>query len=171
MLRMCRFQYFHARLSRRFVAYHDRWLSQKNCKRYEDTKIFQNLFSKLCRGETPNDLSRLSSPTKELAEKIRDSYLKKEVRSFFEAVFEVYTLYPNVFTGYEKLFVSLPEGTEHEAYEKLAYNVRTRAFFEALRRGLLNNDELEKAAADLEGWLDRDRKKFAEEQRVDRKKR
>jgi hypothetical protein len=45
-----------------------------------------------------------------------------------------------------KLFVSLPEGTPHEAYEKLAYNVRTRAFFEALRRGLLNNDELEKAS-------------------------
>ena len=31
---------------------------------------------------------------------------------------------------------------------KLAYNVRTRAFFEALLRGLLNNDELEKAAQD-----------------------
>src|SRR3989449_3586202 len=70
-------------------------------------------------------------------------------------------------TLYEKLFVSLPEGTEHEAYEKLAYNVRTRAFFEALRRGLLNNDELEKAAADLEGWLERDRKKFIEEQKRD----
>ena len=70
-------------------------------------------------------------------------------------------------TLYEKLFVSIPEGTEHEAYEKLAYNVRTRAFFEALRRGLLNNDELEKAAADLEGWLERDRKKFIEEQKRD----
>ncbi len=68
-------------------------------------------------------------------------------------------------TLYEKLFVSIAEGTEHEGYEKLAYNVRTRAFFEALRRGLLNNDELEKAAADLEGWLDRDRKKFIEEQK------
>ena len=68
-------------------------------------------------------------------------------------------------TLYEKLFVSLPEGTPHEAYEKLAYNVRTRAFFEALRRGLLNNDELEKAAADLEGWLERDRKRFIEEQK------
>src|SRR5499427_9242424 len=45
-------------------------------------------------------------------------------------------------TLYEKLFASIPEGTPHEAYEKLAYNVRTRAFFEALRRGLLNNDEL-----------------------------
>ncbi len=68
-------------------------------------------------------------------------------------------------TLYEKLFVSTPEGTEHEAYEKLAYNVRTRAFFEALRRGLLNSDELEKAAADLEGWIERDRKKFGEEQK------
>jgi DNA-binding NarL/FixJ family response regulator len=68
-------------------------------------------------------------------------------------------------TLYEKLFVSIPEGTPHEAYEKLAYNVRTRAFFEALRRGLLNNDELEKASADLEGWIERDQKKFIEEQK------
>jgi hypothetical protein len=43
--------------------------------------------------------------------------------------------------------------------------VRTRAFFEALRRGLLNNDELEKASADLEGWIERDQKKFIEEQK------
>ena len=71
----------------------------------------------------------------------------------------------NVTPEEEKLFVSLPEGTPHEAYEKLAYNVRTRAFFEALRRGLLNNDELEKASADLEGWLERDQKKFLEEQK------
>ena len=54
---------------------------------------------------------------------------------------------------------------DDEAYEKLAYNVRTRAFFEALRRGLLNNDELEKAAVDLESWIERDRKKFIEEQK------
>ncbi len=59
----------------------------------------------------------------------------------------------------------MAEGTEHEAYEKLAYNVRTRAFFEALRRGLLNNDELEKAAEELEAWIERDRKKFSEEQK------
>src|SRR5206468_10514190 len=52
-------------------------------------------------------------------------------------------------TLYEKLFISIAEGTEHEAYEKLAYNVRTRAFFEALRSGLLNSDVLEKASADL----------------------
>src|SRR5438045_9407863 len=74
-------------------------------------------------------------------------------------------------TLYEKLFMSIAEGTEHEAYEKLAYNVRTRAFFEALRRGLLNNDELEKAAVDLEGWIERDRKKFANEQKAERKSR
>ena len=52
-----------------------------------------------------------------------------------------------------------------EAYENLAYNIRTRAFFEALRRGLLNSDELEKASADLEGWLQKDQKRFAEEQK------
>ncbi len=68
-------------------------------------------------------------------------------------------------TLYEKLFLSMSEGTEHEAYEKLAYNVRTRAFFEALRRGLLNNDELEKASEELEGWLERDRKRFLDEQK------
>jgi len=67
-------------------------------------------------------------------------------------------------TLYEKLFVSLPEGTENEAYEKLAYNIRTRAFFEALCRGLINSDELEKASKDLETWIERDRKKFLEEQ-------
>ncbi|MGA9996920.1 MAG: response regulator transcription factor [Pyrinomonadaceae bacterium] len=67
-------------------------------------------------------------------------------------------------TLYEKLFVSMPEGTPHEAYDKLAYNVRTRAFFEALRRGLLNSDELEKAAAELETWIERDRQNYIKEQ-------
>ena len=66
-------------------------------------------------------------------------------------------------TLYEKLFVSTPEGTPHEAYDKLAYNMRTRAFFEALRRGLINSDELEKAAADLEHWIERDRKRFLDD--------
>ncbi|PYS77485.1 MAG: hypothetical protein DMF66_09720 [Acidobacteria bacterium] len=66
-------------------------------------------------------------------------------------------------TLYEKLFVSTPEGTPHEAYDKLAYNMRTRAFFEALRRGLINSDELEKAAAELEHWIERDRKRFLDE--------
>src|SRR5688500_11106709 len=74
-------------------------------------------------------------------------------------------------TLYEKLFISVAEGTEDEAYEKLAYNVRTRAFFEALRRGLLNNDELEKASEDLEAWLERDQKRFADEQKAQLKKR
>jgi DNA-binding NarL/FixJ family response regulator len=66
-------------------------------------------------------------------------------------------------TLYEKLFVSTPEGTPHEAYDKLAYNMRTRAFFEALRRGLLNSDELEKAAVELDAWIERDRKRFIDE--------
>jgi hypothetical protein len=68
-------------------------------------------------------------------------------------------------TLYEKLFQSSPEGTANEAYDKLAYNVRTRAFFEALRRGLLNSDELEKAVAELESWIERDRKRYLEEQK------
>ncbi|HEV7860787.1 MAG TPA: response regulator transcription factor [Pyrinomonadaceae bacterium] len=68
-------------------------------------------------------------------------------------------------TLYEKLFVSMPEGTPHEAYDKLAYNTRTRAFFEALRRGLLNSDELENASHDLEAWTERDRKRYIEEQK------
>ena len=68
-------------------------------------------------------------------------------------------------TLYEKLFVSVAEGTDLEAYEKLAYNIRTRAFFEALRRGLLNSDELEKASIDLEAWLQKDQKRFNEEQK------
>jgi len=68
-------------------------------------------------------------------------------------------------TLYEKLFVAVGEGTEQEAYEKLAYNIRTRAFFEALRRGLLNSDELEKASQDLEGWLAKDQKRYADEQK------
>src|SRR5687768_7185284 len=66
-------------------------------------------------------------------------------------------------TLYEKLFISTPEGTPHEAYDKLAYNMRTRAFFEALRRGLLNSDELEKAAVELDTWIERDRKRFLDE--------
>ena len=73
-------------------------------------------------------------------------------------------------TLYEKLFVSVAEGTDQEAYEKLAYNIRTRAFFEALRRGLLNSDELEKASNDLEAWLQKDQKRFNEEQKLASKK-
>ncbi|MDH3528778.1 MAG: response regulator transcription factor [Acidobacteriota bacterium] len=61
---------------------------------------------------------------------------------------------------YDKLFPHHSEGTEHEKYDKLAYNVRTRAFAESLRRGLINSDELEKAGKELDNWLERDRKKF-----------
>ena len=43
--------------------------------------------------------------------------------------------------------------------------MRTRAFFEALRRGLLNSDELEKAAHELESWIERDRKRFQDEEK------
>ena len=68
-------------------------------------------------------------------------------------------------TLYEKLFVATPEGTTHEAYDKLAYNMRTRAFFEALRRGLLNSDELEKSSHELEAWIERDRRRFLDEQK------
>ena len=61
---------------------------------------------------------------------------------------------------YDKLFPQHSEGTENEKYDKLAYNVRTRAFAESLRRGLINSDELEKASSELDRWLERDRKKF-----------
>lgn len=61
---------------------------------------------------------------------------------------------------YEKLFTSSPEGTADAAYDKMAYNIRTRAFFEALRRGLLNADELDRAARELEAWIARDRQRF-----------
>jgi DNA-binding NarL/FixJ family response regulator len=66
-------------------------------------------------------------------------------------------------TLYEKLFAENSEGTTDENYDKLAYNVRTRAFFEALRRGLINSDELEKAELELSAWLERDRKRFLDE--------
>lgn len=65
-------------------------------------------------------------------------------------------------TLYEKLFTESSLGTEFEAYEKLAYNTRTRAFFEALRRGLINSDELESAETELEKWFERDRQKYNE---------
>lgn len=68
-------------------------------------------------------------------------------------------------TLYEKLFVSTAEGTPNESYDRLAYNIRTRAFFEALRRGLINADELEKAATDLDQWIARDQRRFLEERK------
>jgi hypothetical protein len=61
------------------------------------------------------------------------------------------------------LFVSLTEGTANDAYDKLAYNIRTRAFFEALRRGLINSDELETASKDLDAWIERDQKRYLQE--------
>ncbi|HEY0427070.1 MAG TPA: response regulator transcription factor [Pyrinomonadaceae bacterium] len=66
-------------------------------------------------------------------------------------------------TLYEKLFPESSSGTTGEAYDKLAFNPRTRAFGEALKRGLINSDELEKAEAELAGWIARDRRRFAEE--------
>ncbi len=66
-------------------------------------------------------------------------------------------------TLYEKLFESISEGTTNERYDKLAYNVRTRAFFEALSRGLINSDELNKAEIELKKWIIRDQQKFLEE--------
>ncbi len=66
---------------------------------------------------------------------------------------------------YEKLFTDLSEGTINEAYDKLAYNVRTRAFFEALRRGLINSDELEKNERELKEWISRDQERFIDEKK------
>jgi DNA-binding NarL/FixJ family response regulator len=65
-------------------------------------------------------------------------------------------------TLYEKLFPESSSGTDNEAYDKLAYNTRTRAFFEALKRGLINSDELEKDEAELADWLARDRARYRE---------
>jgi hypothetical protein len=39
-----------------------------------------------------------------------------------------------------------------------------------LRRGLLNSDELEKASQELEAWIERDRKRFIEEQKKESRK-
>ena len=61
---------------------------------------------------------------------------------------------------YEKLLPESSAGTDGGAYDKLAYNTRTRAFFEALRRGLINSEELENAETELALWLERDQKRF-----------
>jgi DNA-binding NarL/FixJ family response regulator len=63
-------------------------------------------------------------------------------------------------TLYEKLFPTHSAGTDSEEYDKLAYNMRTRAFFQALQRGLINSDELEKSEAELSEWIERDRDRF-----------
>lgn len=64
-------------------------------------------------------------------------------------------------TLYEKLFQTHSGGTDSEGYDKLAFNTRTRAFFEALKRGLINNDELEKSEGELADWLTRDRERYS----------
>src|SRR5688500_5260575 len=68
-------------------------------------------------------------------------------------------------TLYEKLFPAHSAGTDSEEYDKLAFNPRTRAFFEALRRGLINSDELEKAESELAEWIERDQKKFSKNEK------
>lgn len=60
-------------------------------------------------------------------------------------------------TLYEKLNLYFEDG-----YEKLAFNVRTRAFCEALKRGLINSDELEKSEQELSAWFEKDKKRFIE---------
>jgi DNA-binding NarL/FixJ family response regulator len=69
-------------------------------------------------------------------------------------------------TLYEKLFPAHSAGTASEEYDKLAYNIRTRAFFEALKRGLINSDELEKAESELADWIERDQKKFSKNEKA-----
>jgi len=68
-------------------------------------------------------------------------------------------------TLYEKLFPENSAGTDAEEYERLAYNPRTRAFFQALRRGLINSDELDKAESELVEWVERDRQRFSKSPR------
>ncbi|MGI8787696.1 MAG: response regulator transcription factor [Pyrinomonadaceae bacterium] len=69
-------------------------------------------------------------------------------------------------TLYEKLFPEDSTGTQNEAYDKFAYNSRTRAFFEALKRGLINSDELGKAETEFTEWLERDRARFQNEKKL-----
>jgi DNA-binding NarL/FixJ family response regulator len=66
-------------------------------------------------------------------------------------------------TLYEKLFPENSNGSESESYDKLAYNIRTRAFFQALKRGLINSDELEKAESELADWIERDHTRYQNE--------
>ncbi len=68
-------------------------------------------------------------------------------------------------TLYEKLFPENSVGTANEIFDKFAYNPRTRAFFEALKRGLINADELEKAESELNEWLEKDRMRFQTEEK------
>ena len=64
-----------------------------------------------------------------------------------------------------KLFPAHSAGTDDEAYDKLAYNIRTRAFFEALKRGLINSEELETAENELGAWFERDRQRFLSDEK------
>lgn len=63
-------------------------------------------------------------------------------------------------TLYDKLFTDSSTGTLNESYDKLAYNPRTKAFCEALKRGLINADELKTADAELADWLALDQRRF-----------
>ena len=74
-------------------------------------------------------------------------------------------------TLYEKLFVENFLETANESYEKLAYNPRTRAFCEALKRGLINSDEIEKTETELSDWLNKDCLRFQKEEKADSQKR
>ena len=69
-------------------------------------------------------------------------------------------------TLYEKLVPGVASGDGTEAYDRLAYNQRTRAFFEALRRGLLNREELDAAARELQVWIDADCARYHDELRT-----
>lgn len=71
-------------------------------------------------------------------------------------------------TLYDKLLNESSVGTIDESYDKLAYNPRTRAFCEALKRGLINADELEKAETELAEWLTRDHRRFQEQNSVEK---
>jgi DNA-binding NarL/FixJ family response regulator len=64
---------------------------------------------------------------------------------------------------YEKILLENPLGIRDEGYDKLAYNIRTKAFCEALKRGLINSEELEKAESEIADWLERDRQKYESE--------
>ncbi len=63
---------------------------------------------------------------------------------------------------YEKLLPEHSGGTDAEAFDKLAFNPRTRAFFEALMRGLINADELSAADAELRVWIERERLRYGD---------
>lgn len=67
---------------------------------------------------------------------------------------------------YEKLFSGASDELLTCDYEKLAYNVRTRAIFEALRRELINPGELETEDREIKNWIERDRLRFEEENRA-----